>query len=75
MHLDTVMTMVDRDAFLMYPGVVEDAADLVDHARRRAGRARGRAPSPKLFDAIADALDLDDAPHLHDRRRRDGGRS
>jgi arginine deiminase len=25
MHLDTVMTMVDRDAFLMYPGVIEDA--------------------------------------------------
>ena len=25
MHLDTVMTMIDRDAFLMYPGVIEDA--------------------------------------------------
>jgi arginine deiminase len=24
MHLDTVMTMVDRDAFVMFPGVVED---------------------------------------------------
>ncbi|HET9728548.1 MAG TPA: arginine deiminase [Acidimicrobiia bacterium] len=26
MHLDTVMTMIDRDAFLMYPGVIEHAA-------------------------------------------------
>ena len=25
MHLDTVMTMIDRDTFLMYPGVMEDA--------------------------------------------------
>ncbi len=25
MHLDTVMTMIDRDAFVTYPGVVDDA--------------------------------------------------
>jgi arginine deiminase len=58
MHLDTVMTMVDRDAILMYPGVVEGArtwsittGDLPDElvvVRR-----------PQLFEAIASALDLD----------------
>jgi arginine deiminase len=57
MHLDTVMTMVDRDSFLVYPGVVEDArtwsitpgdtpAELVV------------TPRANLFDAIANALDL-----------------
>jgi arginine deiminase len=57
MHLDTVMTMIDRDAFLMYPGVVEDArtwsitpgdavAELVVEAK------------PSVFDAIAGALRL-----------------
>ena len=24
MHLDTVMTMIDRDAFVAFPGVVDD---------------------------------------------------
>lgn len=59
MHLDTVMTMVDRDAILMYPGVVEDA--------RTWSITPGDAPGeiiverkPELFDAIARALDLSD---------------
>jgi arginine deiminase len=59
MHLDTVMTMVDRDAILMYPGVVEDA--------RTWSVTPGDAPGeiiverkPQLFDAIARALDLSD---------------
>jgi len=57
MHLDTVMTMVDRDAILMYPGVVEDA--------RTWSVTRGDAPSeivverrPQLFGALERALDL-----------------
>jgi arginine deiminase len=58
MHLDTVMTMIDRDAFIMYPGVIEgartwsitpgDAADELVVTR-----------SPELFGAITHALDLD----------------
>jgi arginine deiminase len=58
MHLDTVMTMIDRDAFLMYPGVVEDA--------RTWSIVPGDAPeqivvtrSDNVFDAIAGALRLD----------------
>ena len=57
MHLDTVMTMVDRDSFLVYPGVVEDA--------RTWSVTPGAAPAelvvtprPRLFDAIAGALGL-----------------
>jgi arginine deiminase len=57
MHLDTVMTMVDRDAILMYPGVVEDA--------RTWSVTPGDAPGeivverrPQLFDALERALDL-----------------
>ncbi len=56
MHLDTVMTMIDRDAFLVYPGVVENA------------RAWSMTPGenepiavtalPSLFEGIADALGL-----------------
>jgi arginine deiminase len=59
MHLDTVMTMIDRDAFVIYPGIVE-------HARVWSVRP-GDAPTsvvveprPDLFAALADALDLDD---------------
>jgi arginine deiminase len=57
MHLDTVMTMVDRDAILMYPGVVEGA--------RTWSITRGDTPDevvvdrrPDLFSAIAEALAL-----------------
>jgi arginine deiminase len=55
MHLDTVMTMVDRDAFLMYPGVVEDA--------RTWSLLPGAEPDeldvvarPNLFNAMQEAL-------------------
>jgi arginine deiminase len=57
MHLDTVMTMIDRDAFLMYPGVIETA--------RTWSITAGDTPtdlvvSPRanVFDAIASALRL-----------------
>jgi arginine deiminase len=58
MHLDTVMTMIDRDAVIVYPGVV-------DGARTWSVRP-GDAPAelvveeePDLFAAITSALDLD----------------
>ena len=58
MHLDTVMTMIDRDAFLVYPGVVDEA--------RTWSIKPGDAPAelvvahgPSLFDTLARALDLD----------------
>jgi arginine deiminase len=57
MHLDKVMTMIDRDAFLIYPGVVEDA--------RTWSITPGDAPAElvvtrkaNVFDAIASALRL-----------------
>lgn len=61
MHLDTVMTMVDRDAFCVFPEVVD---------RMRAWSLRPRVDDAGrvdlevteesgLFDALADALDLD----------------
>jgi arginine deiminase len=58
MHLDTVMTMIDRDAFLVYPGVVEDARTW----SVRPGDAPGAlvvTPAANLFEAIAAALGLD----------------
>ncbi len=61
MHLDTVMTMVDRDAFCVFPEVVD---------RMRAWSLRPRVDDDGridlevteekgLFDALADALDVD----------------
>lgn len=58
MHLDTIMTMVDRDSFVIYPGV----ADTLPTWSLRPGDADGEVviePEPQLFDAIADALGLD----------------
>jgi len=58
MHLDTVMTMVDRDAFVIYPGIVE-------HARTwslRPGDSTESVvvePRASLFDTLALALDVD----------------
>jgi arginine deiminase len=55
MHLDTVMTMIDRDAFLMYPGVVEDARTW----SIRPGDAPTELvvePRPSVFEAISSAL-------------------
>ena len=66
MHLDTVMTMVDRDAVVMYPGVIEGA--------RTWSITPGDGPrqlvavqEPQLFDAMARAS-AGRAAHLHDRR-------
>jgi arginine deiminase len=57
MHLDTVMTMIDRDAFLMYPGVIDDARTWSLTAGHEPGEVIA-TPCPSLFDAIRRALDL-----------------
>jgi arginine deiminase len=55
MHLDTVMTMVDRDAFTIYP----DLRESMDAYSLRAGRDGVQADrEPDLFAAVADALDI-----------------
>jgi arginine deiminase len=55
MHLDTIMTMVDRDAFTIYPGL---KGALVGY-RLEPGSSSVRVErEPDLFAAIARALDL-----------------
>jgi len=58
MHLDTVMTMVDRDTFVVYPGAV-------DALRCWTVRPDGRSglviePASDVFAAVASALDIDE---------------
>jgi arginine deiminase len=53
MHLDTVMTMVDRDAFTVYPQIREH---LVAYTLRPAGGGVEAEREPDLFDAIAREL-------------------
>jgi arginine deiminase len=55
MHLDTVMTMVDRDAFTIYPDV---RASLVGYSLRPSRRSVQARREPDLIAAIARALDL-----------------
>jgi arginine deiminase len=57
MHLDTVMTMIDRDAFLMYPGVIDDARTWSLTAGDEPG-AVVATPRPNLFEAVRRALVL-----------------
>jgi arginine deiminase len=59
MHLDTVMTMIDRDAFLMYPGVIEDARTWSLTLGDEPGEVVA-TPRASLFEAIRRALDLTD---------------
>ena len=58
MHLDTVMTMVDRDTFVAYPGVVEGLRCWSVRPRDAGGLQV--SPEPNVFAAIADALTLTD---------------
>ena len=55
MHLDTVMTMVDRDAFTIYPELREslDAYSLTPN-----NDGLSTVKEPDLFSAIADALEV-----------------
>jgi len=58
MHLDTVMTMVDRDAFCIFPGVAEG---LRSWSLRPDGEGGVRiTPEAAFFQGIADALGLDE---------------
>jgi len=57
MHLDTIMTMVDRDAFLVYPEVAEAVRSWVLRPDD-AGSTHVTAASD-LFTALADALGID----------------
>ena len=56
MHLDTVMTMVDHDAFTIYPGLKDALTGYRLEPRDDAGVKVEREPD--LFAAIARALDL-----------------
>jgi arginine deiminase len=55
MHLDTVMTMVDRDAFTIYP---ELRSSLDGYSLRPTGDGLYVEHEPDLFEAIARALEL-----------------
>jgi arginine deiminase len=55
MHLDTVLTMLDRDAFTLYPGIRDQLRAFVLTPGRR-GPAVGEQPD--AMQAIADALEL-----------------
>jgi arginine deiminase len=55
MHLDTVMTMVDRDAFTIYPDV---RRSLVGYSLRPSASGIAAEREDDLFDAIARALDV-----------------
>ncbi|HLK43192.1 MAG TPA: arginine deiminase, partial [Thermoleophilia bacterium] len=57
MHLDTVMTMVDRDAFTVYPELRATMAGFVIQPGEGPGRVQIE-PAADLFAAIADALGL-----------------
>jgi arginine deiminase len=56
MHLDTVMTMVDVDAFTIYP---EIRADLVGYSLRPAADGLRADREDDLFAAVANALEVD----------------
>lgn len=59
MHLDTVLTMVDRDAFTIYPGLADSLRSwtLRPSTAHEAGFAV--TPNSDLATALAEALDLD----------------
>jgi arginine deiminase len=60
MHLDTVMTMIDRDALCIFPGVARHMRAW--SLRPAEGDSLDITPEPDLFAALADAL------HLHEVR-------
>ena len=63
MHLDTVMTQIDRDAFCVFPHLEEDFR--VWSLRPDGKDGLGVTPETDLFDAVADALELDEVRVLH----------
>jgi arginine deiminase len=57
MHLDTVLTMIDRDAFIAYPHVADSLR--VWSLRPGVGQVPVVTAEEGLFGAVASALDLD----------------
>ena len=66
MHLDTVMTMIDRDAFTIYP---ELRHSLSAYSLVPGRDALSITPVPDLFAALAEALDVAQAASDRNRRR------
>lgn len=58
MHLDTAMTMIDRDAFSVYPYLPDHLRSWTLTKRDDSGAYRIREDD-ELFDAVQDALDLE----------------
>lgn len=59
MHLDTVFTMVDRNKFTVYPGIVDTAETVC--MTRGAGGGIQYTPQESLKKALENALGLDEA--------------
>ena len=59
MHLDTLLTMIDRDVFLAYPGIGERCRTWTLEPGTESGGALRITPEPDVFAAIARALGLD----------------
>jgi arginine deiminase len=60
MHLDTIMTMVDRDAFAVYPGIANRCRAWSIWPTSGAPDDLRIMPEPDLFAAITRALNLDE---------------
>jgi len=80
MHLDTVMTMVDRDAFVAYPGLVESVESYTLTRPDPEGPLRvnrNQALAPALADALAvdrlRILTADMDPRAAEREQWDDG--
>lgn len=59
MHLDTVLTMVDRDAFTIYPGLADSLRSWTLTASDAYGTGFDVTPNSDLATALAEALGLD----------------
>ena len=59
MHLDTLMTMVDRGTFVLYPYLDRHLRSWTHHARRRARDAVTCIANQDLWETIAEALEVD----------------
>ncbi|WP_329241402.1 arginine deiminase [Streptomyces sp. NBC_01478] len=59
MHLDTVLTMVDRDAFAIYPGLVDSLRSWTLRPSDTRETGFDVTPNSDLAGALAEALDLD----------------
>lgn len=59
MHLDTVLTMVDRDAFVVYPGLADSLRSWTLTPSDARPVRFAVTPNSDLATALAEALDLD----------------